>query len=181
MKSHYRFLFIGVVVITGMIAGVFVFQSLNQSKVTSEDIQTIITPPATDERVALDPQNAQKIQIERSNESPYIPFTKQEYETAKAAGKLIILDFYADWCPICRAEAPEIIAAFSELKDARVVGFRVNFKDGDTDDTEKALAKEFNVPYQHTKIILKNGKEAARYPDQWDKQTALGAIRKELN
>src|SRR3989344_7021402 len=83
--------------------------------------------------------------------SPFLEFTKADYEKATAEGKVIFLDFYATWCPICRAEAPEIDEGFNSLTTNKVVGFRVNFNDPDTDDDERTLAKEYNVPYQHTK------------------------------
>lgn len=81
-------------------------------------------------------------------------FDKESYEAALSEGKYVFLDFYANWCPICRAEEPEIKAAFNELSTGNVVGFRVNYNDGDTDDDERALAKKLGVAYQHTKIVV---------------------------
>lgn len=60
------------------------------------------------------------------------------------------------------------------------MGFRVNFNDSDTDQDEKDLAKQFKIPYQHSKIILKNGKEFSRYLDSWDKATFDKEISKAL-
>jgi thiol-disulfide isomerase/thioredoxin len=108
--------------------------------------------------------------------SPYVSFTKADYQKAKAEGKIVFLDFFANWCPICRAEAPEIKAGFDSLTRTDVVGFRVNYNDPDTDNDEKALAKQFNVPYQHTKIILKNGKEVFRSGDAWTAEDFSKAI-----
>lgn len=101
--------------------------------------------------------------------SLYLDFKKADYEKALADGKIILLDFYANWCPICRAEAPELKAGFDSLTTDRVVGFRVNYNDSDTDEDEKKLAKDFAITYQHTKVILKNGKEVLRTQEQWDK------------
>ncbi len=102
--------------------------------------------------------------------SPYVIFNKADYDKAQASGKIVFLDFYANWCPICRAEAPELKAGFDNLTSDKVVGFRVNFNDSDTDNDEKALAKQFDVPYQHTKVILKDGKVALKSGDSWDKE-----------
>lgn len=108
--------------------------------------------------------------------SPYIVFNKADYNKALSSNKIILLDFYANWCPICRAEAPELKAGFDSLTTDKVVGFRVNFNDSDTDADEKALAQQFNVPYQHTKILLKDGKEIARSSDQWTKDDFIKQV-----
>lgn len=104
------------------------------------------------------------------SKAPYLAFIKTDYEKAKREGKIIFLDFYANWCPICRAEAPEIQVGFDSLLTDNVVGFRVNYNDSETDDDEKALAKEFGVTYQHTKVILKDRQQVLKDGDQWDRQ-----------
>lgn len=129
----------------------------------------------------------QKSQIENSygtviagSSSPFVEFTREGYEKALADGKIIFLNFYANWCPVCRVEVPIIDSGFNGLTSGRIVGFRVNFKDSDTDEDENNLAKEFNVPYQHTKIFLVNGQEVDRYPNQWNKEDFDAAFSKYL-
>lgn len=110
--------------------------------------------------------------------SPYIAFTKADYDKALSSGKVVFLDFYANWCPICREEAPVLKEGFDGLQSDKIVGFRVNFNDTETDADEKKLASEFSVPYQHTKVILKNGKEIFRTQEAWDKETFNTEISK---
>ena len=113
------------------------------------------------------------------NTSPYLDFKKADYDKALSSGKIVFLDFYANWCPICRDEAPGLKAGFDGLTSDKVVGFRVNYNDTETDEDEKALAKQFSVPYQHTKVILKDGKEVARSLESWDKNEfikQMGAV-----
>jgi len=106
--------------------------------------------------------------------SPYLAFKKADYEKATREGKTIFLDFYATWCPVCRAEAPGIKKGFDSLSNENVVGFRVNFNDGDTDESEEELAKSFNVPNQYTKIVIKNGEEIIRTEaENWNEDTVL--------
>ena len=81
-------------------------------------------------------------------------FDKESYDAALKDGKFVFLDFYANWCPICKSEGPNIKAAFNALEDDNLIGFQVNFNDDHTDADEKALAKKFNVPYQHTKLVI---------------------------
>lgn len=112
--------------------------------------------------------------------SPYITFNKTDYDKALASGKVIFLDFFANWCPICREEAPSLKAGFDSLQTDKVVGFRVNYNDTETDEDEKKLASEFGITYQHTKVILKNGKEVKKTLESWDKETFLRKINSAL-
>ena len=110
--------------------------------------------------------------------APYLEFNQADYDKALKEGKIVLLDFYANWCPICRAEEPNIKQGFNELTNSQVIGFRVNFNDNDTDDDEKKLAETFKIPYQHTKVILKDSKEVFRTSDAWEKDTLLMEINK---
>lgn len=99
---------------------------------------------------------------------PLLDFTAADYALAKSSGKVIVLYFYANWCPICREEFPLAEAAFDQLTTPNVVGFRVNFNDNETDQSEKDLAREHGIPYQHTKVIVKNGQQILKSPETWD-------------
>lgn len=113
--------------------------------------------------------------------APLLDFTKAEYENAKASDKLVALYFYANWCPICKVEIAEALyPAFNELSDSRVIGFRVNYNDSETEADEKALARELGIGYQHTKVFLKNGKRILKSPEGWSKERYLSEINKVL-
>ena len=109
--------------------------------------------------------------------SKYLEFNKADYDKALKENKKILLYFYASWCPICKKEQPEIFAAFNELDDPNLIGFRVGYNDNEGAD-EKALAKQFGVAYQHTKVILKDGKQVAKFPDSWNRQRYLDELAK---
>ncbi len=115
--------------------------------------------------------------VSTPSQTSYRAFTQKAYEKALQENKIIFLDFYANWCPICRGEAPELEQGFLQLNNPNVLGFRVNYKDDETDDDEKKLAKEFLISYQHTKVILKNRKEILRDGDVWDKEKVIKTLQ----
>jgi thiol-disulfide isomerase/thioredoxin len=109
-------------------------------------------------------------------EAPLVEFNQAGYKYALASDKLIVLYFYANWCPTCRAEFPLLEDVFDQNTTANIIGFRVNFNDNETDSDEKALAKEFGVAYQHTKVFVKNGERVLKSPEGWDTSRYLREI-----
>lgn len=109
-----------------------------------------------------------------------LDFTKIDYDAAVKTDKLIVLYFYANWCPICKAEFPVMQEAFNELNTDKVIGFRVNYNDNQTDNDEKNLAREFGVAYQHTKVFVKNGQRILKSPEGWDDKRYDVEINKAL-
>ena len=103
-----------------------------------------------------------------TNASPLIDFNQADYDKAIASDKLVVLYFYANWCPICRAELPHLESSFNQQTAKDIVGFRVNFNDSDTDKNESDLADQYGVPYQHTKVFVKNGDVVLKAPDSWE-------------
>ena len=113
-----------------------------------------------------------------TEKTKYLDFNKADYDKALKEKKKILLYFYANWCPICKKEQPETFAAFNEINNPDLIGFRVNYRDGYDDVDEKALAQQFGVGYQHTKVILKDGRRVGKWPDSWDKQRYLDELAK---
>ena len=105
-----------------------------------------------------------------------LDFTKSDYEKALESDKLIVLYFYANWCPICKEEIKNLYTAMNEYSGDDIIGFRVNYNDSDTDKHEKALAREFGVAYQHTKVFVKNNQRVLKSPESWEKQRYLDEI-----
>lgn len=145
---------------------------------------TMIYPNGT----MIEPENATMMEKTSSysgevlagSSSPILDFKKADYDKALQSGKLVVLYFYADWCPICRAEVPQLYSAFNELKTDKVIGFRVNFNDGNDDNDERNIARQFGVPYQHTKVFLKSGQSVLKSSETWDKNRYLLEINKAL-
>lgn len=101
------------------------------------------------------PDSMEKDSGEIANSS-YKPFTKAEYNAARGSGKIIFLEFYANWCPYCARQKPINESVFSaSTAPQNVAGFQVNYNDSETEASEQELAREFNITYQHTRVILK--------------------------
>jgi len=109
----------------------------------------------------------------------YQDWDKAKFDKAVSEGKIVLLDFAANWCPACQAEHPQLIAGFENLNDPRFVGFRVHYKDDQTTTEHTALAQQYQIPYQHTKVVIKNGKVVLKSPEAWTAErlvSELGAL-----
>lgn len=114
--------------------------------------------------------------------APLLEFNQADYDNAIKNGKRVLLMYFADWCPSCQVEKPLAIAAFNETKSDDVVGFLVNFKDTNTSDDETAMAKKFQVPYQHTKVVVSaDGQSGDKSPEAWSKDRYIEEIDKLSN
>ncbi len=165
---------IGIVVV--IIIGAIIFFTSQKPQVGTSATPTVQTQNAQEGKMVAGYSG----KVLAGSASPYIVFNKIDYEKALAENKIVFLDFFANWCPICREEAPNLKAGFDALQTDKVVGFRVNYNDTETDADEKKLASEFSIPYQHTKVILKNGKEVTRSLESWDKEKFLKEINSVL-
>lgn len=114
------------------------------------------------------------------NESLLLEVSEQNYQQAQDDGKLVVLYFYANWCPICREEFEDTKAVFEQLSDPNVIGFRVNYNDNETNDFERSLASQHGVAYQHTKVFVRNGEQLLKGPDSWEEGRYLEEINKYL-
>ena len=81
-------------------------------------------------------------------------FSKDGFDKALSQGKLMMVDFWADWCGPCRMLGPVIEQLAGEYPDV-VVG-KVNV------DDEQELALRYGVMSIPTVIFFKDGKEIDR-------------------
>lgn len=143
-----------------------------------------VTPPRTGKTLPVEDMSGVSVTFSGTvlagSKAQVIDYNKPDFDKALAAKKLVVIYFYADWCPICRAEVPKMYEAFNELTSSDVVGFRVNYKDGFDDDHEKDLAREHGIGYQHTKVFVKNYERVLKSPESWDKERYLTEINNAL-
>lgn len=91
----------------------------------------------------------------------YTIYTENDFELTKNQRR--VLYFYANWCSTCRPANVEFMEK-GNLIPEDVVVFRINYNDSDTDDTEKDLAKKYQITYQHTFVqVDSEGKVLTRW------------------
>ena len=86
----------------------------------------------------------------------HMAFTQQALDAAQKAGKPILIDVTAPWCPICKAQKPILadLAALPKFKNLEIL--EVDF------DSQKDALRAFNIQKQSTLVIFKGGKEVDR-------------------
>lgn len=84
-----------------------------------------------------------------------VAFSEQAFAEAQAAGKPIIVEVHATWCPVCAKQIP-ILSKLrdTEFKDA--VAFGIDF------DSQKPLLARFGVTAQSTIIVFRGKTEKGR-------------------
>lgn len=95
---------------------------------------------------------------------PAAPFTITLFDGGQLAledlrGKAVFLNFWASWCPPCRAEARDLEAAWRRVKHKNMVFIGVALQD--TERNSMAFLEEFDVTYPNGKD--ESGKIAVDY------------------
>ncbi len=108
----------------------------------------------------------------------YRDWDKAAFDKAAGEGKIILIDFAANWCPACQAEHPQLIAGLENLNDPRFVGFRVHYKDDETTPEHTELAKKYGIAYQHTKVVIKDGKMVLKSPAAWTADKVVTELKR---
>lgn len=82
------------------------------------------------------------------------PFEAKAFQQAQTAGKAILIDVTAPWCPTCKQQRP--VVQEIEKERPNLVVFDVDF------DTAKDTLKHFRVQTQSTLIVFSGAKEVGR-------------------
>jgi thioredoxin 1 len=103
------------------------------------------------------------------------PYRADQLEQLLADGRPVVVDFHADWCPICRAQAPIIKDLLSKPEFKELTVLIANY------DTELPLRKALNVSQQSTLVVFRHGKEVARSTGQTSPERLAALLRQALS
>ncbi len=100
------------------------------------------------------------------------PFTEQAFQAAQEAGKPVLIEIHADWCPTCKAQLPILNKLSQQPAYSGVERLRVDF------DSQKAVVKRFKATTQSTLVLFKGKTEIARSVGETDESRIRAMLDK---
>ncbi len=77
------------------------------------------------------------------------------------AGKVVLLEFWATWCPPCRESIPEMERLFESMRNRDLVVLGVSVDEGSSaPEKVKAFAEKYNIGYT---VLLDSGEASRKY------------------
>jgi len=101
-------------------------------------------------------------------------FSQSSFNQLQIAGKSILVEVHAPWCPTCRAQAPVVDMLLKKKEYQSINILRVDF------DSQKEALKAFNVSKQSTLIVYKGSKEMGRSTGDTSSASIEKLIKKSL-
>jgi thioredoxin 1 len=102
------------------------------------------------------------------------PWSDAAFAAAQAAGRPLIVEVTAPWCPTCRAQAPHIAAALAEPALAPALLLTVDF------DSQKDALRRLGARQQSTIIAFNGTQERGRIVGVTDATQIRDLIRRAI-
>jgi thiol-disulfide isomerase/thioredoxin len=99
-------------------------------------------------------------------------YDAKSFAAAQAAGKPILVEIHATWCPTCKAQAPILSDLEKQDKFKNLMVFRVDF------DSQKDAVKAFGARMQSTLITFKGSQETGRSVGDTNPSSIAGLLDK---
>lgn len=103
------------------------------------------------------------------------PFSQKDFDALTAAGKPVVLDVSATWCPTCAAQKPIIDGLMKQPAYRDVTLMTIDF------DTAKPTLKAFKLTMQSTLVAFKGAHEVGRSVGDTTPAGLEGLIKKTVN
>lgn len=86
----------------------------------------------------------------------WVDYSAERFARAQEAGKTILVDVHADWCPTCKAQGPILESLRNDERLETLTFMRVDF------DEEKEFLRAHRIPRQSTILVFKGKQESGR-------------------
>jgi thiol-disulfide isomerase/thioredoxin len=101
-------------------------------------------------------------------------YDQAAFDAAQKAGKPILVEVTAPWCPVCKAQAPILNNIRGEPEFKNLQTFTIDF------DSQKELLRAFKVSKQSTLIVFKGATEVGRSTGETDPAKIEALVAKSL-
>jgi thioredoxin 1 len=98
------------------------------------------------------------------------PFDQAAYDAALAAGKPMLVEISAPWCPTCRAQKAVLAELLVDPKFADLVHLDVDF------DNSKDVVRALGARSQSTLIVYTGGAEVGRLVGEVNPERIAGLV-----
>ena len=96
--------------------------------------------------------------------------SKQHYDSLVVSDKMVLIDFYADWCAPCKKMKP-YLEEITKQMDSTVVVIRINA------DDNKSLMKDLSIDELPTLLIYKTGLVLWRHSGYTSKEDIVAQLK----
>ncbi len=101
-------------------------------------------------------------------------FTQAAFEAAQAAGKPILLEVTAPWCPTCRAQQPILQKLTTDPRFRDLVFLSVDF------DSQKDVLRSRERQSQSTLVVFKGRQEVGRSAGDTNEASITALVAKSI-
>ena len=103
-----------------------------------------------------------------------VDYTPDVFDAAQKAGRSILVEIHATWCPTCKAQAPILSELEKDERFKNLLVIHVDF------DSQKDAVQRFGARMQSTLITFKSGRETARSVGDTNRDSIAALLSKAI-